>query len=87
MSQCRRKSTHSSDESLHQRKDHKHGFISKLANDLRKLYFYETGLLWNNFYAKEIFWMNLHETDQIKWMNAKPARRQAYEPTEVRTRK
>lgn len=52
MGECRRKSSHSSSESLSHQKDHaliNHGFVSKLVNDIRKLYDYE---------PDKIKWMN-----------------------------
>lgn len=67
MTESRRKSAHSSSESLNYQKDHKQtaevrGFINKLLVDIKKVY-------------------NFHP--EIKWMNEKPKCRKAYEPTEV----
>ena len=69
MTETRRKSSHSSTETLSQLKDHQQvnysvsGFVNKLISDLRKLYVYQP--------------------NQIKWMNEKPKHKRAYEPTEV----
>ena len=50
MNECRRKSSHSSNESLKDAKDHHiSGFANKLAADIKKLYVYETN---------SIKWMN-----------------------------
>lgn len=52
MSECRRKSTQSSDEFLNNSKDQKvhfRGFVNKLVADVKKLYVYE---------PNQIKWMN-----------------------------
>lgn len=51
MNECRRKSAHSSSESLNHLNNHtqQHGFISKLITDIRKLYIYDPcGRKWMN---------------------------------------